>query len=271
MSDDVLIGSIKNYSWEHIRTFVVSVDRSRFQGKKVMFTEDIQIDAKWALRGFGWEQVEVISDPNQDYGTARHIPVLDYLKRNPYRHVIYCDVRDVIFQSDPVEWMENHLAPKELIGASECVLLKDQSTNMGWLQRTMGPLNADALKGEDVLCAGTIVGCGGAVILLLDDICRMSRNISGWGYDQAYLNYLLRDPAYRNITSIPRMGEGFIATCSWFLSWPRIWENLRTDESPDFDLASATVYKPGTKEPFCIVHQYDRDQEWDKAIRSKYV
>lgn len=266
---DVLIGLIRDYTWEHISTFVNSVERSGYRGQKVMFVCNVKGDVIARLYDLGWIMIPFTPDPSQDFGTSRHIPVLAFLKENSFRYVIYCDARDLVVQTDPIPWLEANLH-EGLIGASECVRIGDQSTNLGWIQKTVGPGIADALRQEDVLCAGTIVGSCKPVIDLLNDICILSQKTSGWGYDQAYINYLLRVTPFKEMTKVPRMREGFIATCSWFLSWPRIWDSLRTDESPDFDLSTATVYRPGTKEPFCILHQYDRDGEWDKAIRRKY-
>lgn len=267
---DVLIGSIKGYGWHEIEPFVVSLARTSYQGEKVMFTEAITLEAQGKLTGYGWTQVEVAADRTQDYGTARHIPVLKLLANGEWRYVVYCDVRDLVFQADPTLWLAEHLAPHALVGASECLRIADEPTNQGWIQRTLGPDVLSHLLEEPILCAGTIVGTRAAVTDLLATICELSRHISGWGYDQAYLNYLLRTTRYASHTTIPAMREGFIATCSWFLSGPERFVGRYTDEAPVFDLEAGVVRAPHTLAPFAILHQYDRGGGWDRIIREKY-
>jgi len=269
--NDVLIGSIKGYGWEEIRPFVVSVDRSGYGGEKVMFTENVTLDATDRLRAYGWQLRPVTADVAQDYGTARHIPVLEFLRTRSYRYVLYCDVRDLVFQADPVPWLVAHLAPHTLIGASECLRIRDEPTNRHWILTTLGQDALTRLLDEPVLCAGTIVGARHAVIELLAMTCELAMSASGWGYDQAYVNHLLRQPPLAAVTRIPRMREGFIATCSWFLSGPERFTGMYTDEAPVFDIENGRVCAPGTLEPFAILHQYDRDGRWTRRIRERYA
>ena len=268
---DAVLGAIKGYGWDTIRTFVGSIERSGFVGERVMFVEDIAPDALERLQALGWTLVPVQADRSQNYGTARHVPVHDWLGAHDYRYVIYCDVRDSVFQRDPVPWLEKHLAPAQLIGPSECLLIKDQETNYGWIAQGLGRRAADWLCDYEVLCCGTIVGTGRRVFDVLDEMCVLSRNVSSWGLDQAYFNFRLRVQPLLAIMRIPLMLEGFIATLSWFLSGPERFVGKYTDDAPVFDVQDGLVRAPGSLVPFCIVHQYDRGGGWDRIMQEKYA
>ncbi len=270
IGQDALIGSIRNYGWPEIKTFVNSVERCGYSGDKIMFVENVEITAMERLHNLGWTLVHVIADPSQNYGTGRHIPVLEFLRDNPYNYVIYCDVRDLVFQSDPAAWLKEHLAPHELIGASECLRIRDEGTNQSWIVGGLGQAVLNTLWDQDILCAGTIAGTWRAVVDLLTAICQLSRDFSGWGFDQAYVNYLLREPYFKDMTRIAKMEEGFIATCSWFLSGPERFTDKYTDEVPIFDTVTNVVRAPETHAPFAIVHQYDRGGGWEWRMAERF-
>ncbi len=269
---DVVIGSVRGYGWPEMETFIASVELSGFAGDRIMFTEDVAPELLNKLRLLGWTVMPTHTEPGQDYGTARHIPVLEFLRATEYRYVVYCDVRDVVFQTDPTVWLEHNLedTPWQLACASECLRICDQETNQGWIRSTFGEEILQKLMKENILCAGTIAGTHAAVSKLLSLFCELGREVSGWGFDQAFLNYLVRVPPMREITTVPRMREGFIATCSWFLSGPERFTGLYTDEVPVFDTESCLVRAPITLKPFAIVHQYDRGFGWDRIMRERY-
>ena len=273
MNQDVIVTTVKNYDWPEIMPFAVSLDRSGFSGTKVMFIENVTQKAKDKLIHYGWTLIDVVADPAQSYATARHEPVVEYLKKHKedYRYVLYIDVRDAIFQSDPSAWLENNLgASAELVGPSECVLIKHQDVNSRWIRETMGEETETWLGDYDVCCCGTIIGLTRTVLYVVEKMCEMSKKISGWGYDQAYFNYLIHISPLKEVTPILKMKEGFIATCSWFLCDPEIWKPYLVDDVPIFDMERVLVCVPGTNIPFPIVHQYDRNAFWAQAIREKY-
>ena len=64
--------------------------------------------------------------PGADQGKsteAHRDEIQDYLKNKDYRFVVSTDVRDVIFQRNPSEWLENHLenSPHSIVSASEAI------------------------------------------------------------------------------------------------------------------------------------------------------
>ena len=226
--NDVVIGTIKNYGWPEVMPFALSLERCGFIGNKVMFIENISSYCKERLTALGWTLKEVASDSSQSYATARHIPVSDFLNENKdkFRYVLYVDVRDAVFQSNPSIWLENNLKENELVGPSECVLIKDQDVNSRWIKETLGEEIEKSLGNSDVLCCGTIVGGIEPVRYVIQKMCELSKNISGWGYDQAYFNYLTRISPLKEVTRILKMKDSFIATVSWFFCDAWKWKEF---------------------------------------------
>ena len=269
---DILLTTVKGFGWPEMSAFIISVERSGFSGDKIMFIEDVPEDARDRLVSKGWQLVNVVADPSQSYATARHIPVRDYLAENKsrYRYALYIDVRDAVFQSDPSFWLELHLTPAKIVGPSECMLIKNQPTNSIWITQTLGEEVLSWLGEYDVFCCGTIFGEAETVAYTVEKMCELSAKISGWGFDQAYFNYLLRIPPLKDVMRPVRMSDGFIVTCSWYLSCPGHWAPWVNDVVPNFDRSRVLVCPPGSDIAYPLLHQYDRDLWWKEAIERKY-
>ena len=70
--------------------------------------------------------------------------------------VIWTDVKDVIFQKDPTDWIEQNKT-KPILAFSECITFKHDEwavTNAG----TSFPMEWEWLQDKTSYCAGTIVG-----------------------------------------------------------------------------------------------------------------
>jgi hypothetical protein len=139
--------------------------------------------------------------------------------------------------------------------------------NGAWAARAAG---ADYfwLQEEECCCTGVMAGTPRYMVPLLEElILRVTRDLSR-GVDQGSLNYILRMPPYKTVTVLPRMAEGFCATCGLYQSDGDAL--IRTEKRPIFDRETGLVYIPDTKTPFCIVHQYDRDLSWKTVIDTRF-
>jgi len=211
------------------------------------------------------------NDPSENFVVqGRFTPAIVHLSTHQYRYAIWVDVRDVVFQSNPSTWLAGNLAPQKIVGASECWKIKSEPYNDKWVHNTFTAETAAWLCEEDVCCGGTLAGEASSVLSALTRIHTIS--CQSGANDQAALNYVLRTSPEKEITRIPKMREGFAVTCSAFKT--RTFNSYCgrtdavTDEFPVFE--DFTVRTPKWLQPFCIVHQYDRDQKWKNGITSKY-
>ena len=276
---DAVIGVIKNYDWEKIRAYVVSLNRSGFTGAKLMFVEGVTVAAREGLVTNGFTLIDFKTPPDfvaeeqKDYltfGRYRFKPVIDYLKQQPkFRNLIWCDVRDQVFQSNPSVWLEQNTAPAQIIAAGEGWLVKDEGYNDGWTKK-VSPQDYEWLREQEICCSGTFAGTADAVLGIFERIWEMtlaSRNAGANNADQGMFNRVIRTSPQKEVTRIPRMREGFCAT--WFPAKSNDPKLIPNYGKPLF-ASDGIVYTPETHTPFCMVHQFDRDPFWRELMDKKY-
>ena len=286
---DAVIGVIKNYDWPAIRAYAVSLNRSGFSGTKLMFVENIKPAARQGLLDNGFTIVDFVTPPavlaeeQKDYltfGRHRFKYAIDYLKAFPgkFRNIVWCDVRDQVFQSDPSAWLERNLFPDRIIAAGEGWLVKNESYNNRWA-KVVSPDLYSTLCELDICCSGTFAGDAEAMLGVFESIyalvlaSRFAPTTQPHAHalsdnaDQAMLNRVIRTLPYKEVTRVPRMSEGFCAT--WFPSKSNDPSLIPNYGFPVFS-SDGIVYTPETHKPFCMVHQFDRDPQWRASMDKKY-
>jgi hypothetical protein len=271
-TNDVIVGTAKGYGWKDLENYAVSLAASGFRGRKVMFINTLTQAAKDTLTKLGFELVEYTSTAgNTVYERFRVLR--DWLNKEIFniRYIIHCDVRDVVIQTDPSAWMEKQTT--RLFGASEFILYRNEMCNPEWVKKLYGDQTLASLANEEVICAGTIAGEAKAVLQLVTEIYGSCTD--RFGDDQAALNVLLRNE-FKNEMRIPTWDEGFILTAGW-------WLIGRVNGNPDQligqkshlgmnppQLKDGVAYPYGSDKPYCIVHQYERGNEWAPLISKHY-
>lgn len=156
---NLIMGVVKHYWWYKIEPFFVSC--SRYNGENcdiVAFTKDLSAFTRDKLRQYHIHCVEIPDrfehDGPIDYRYALYIDILNK-KRKDYDQVLFCDTRDVFFQSAmfPAPSYEPYLGVAVESGA-----ISGDDWNRRWMQERFGMEQYEALKDKNVLCAGTIWG-----------------------------------------------------------------------------------------------------------------
>jgi hypothetical protein len=131
---DLIVGCATNYDWSKLKFWVNSINASGFEGDKVLILMNCDKDTvqKVTDAGFSIIAFNQDADGNLIYQSQlmvhveRFVHIYKLLKDNQYRFVITTDVKDVIFQKNPIEWIEKNLPEKEdLIFSSESLRYKD--------------------------------------------------------------------------------------------------------------------------------------------------
>jgi hypothetical protein len=278
---DLVIGVVTKLSWTELRPYAVSLARCGFEGAKVLLVNGLDTEARNKLAELGFWLVDFelpecfvghSCNAQTDvpawtgFGQFRYKPAIDFLAErvDDFRYVIWTDVRDLVFQTDPSSWLEDNLKPPyKLVVARECWLIKDQPHNNQWLKFT-APDEYDELKHHEVLCAGSVAGTSDIMLTLFERIWKAVQVLDPRANDQGVFNWILRKSPFQEVCAVPSMAAGFIAT-----GWSNkryIPEAYQTDASPVFNAQDYVVYTPDGKTPFSIVHQYDRDQNWKFCI-----
>lgn len=280
MPEDLTIAVVRGLSWEALRPYAVSLTRTGFKGTKLVFVENISAETRHGFTRLGFTLVDRVTPPSElhpemppdwAYGVYRFAPVVDYLLQARvahFRYIIWTDVRDVIFQTNPSDWLKDHLEPNRLVVAGLGHAIKDCPWNDPWVRAAHPPSHGEVRECEAVAC-GTFAGYADAMLELFKDMydgCMAANHPHAT--DQGMLNYLMRCRPYDKIARIPRTHEAFSA--QWFPEKdkdPAIYPDYGF---PVFDRTGGTVLTQAGL-PFCVVHLYDRDPNWVAIMKAKYA
>lgn len=282
---DLVIGLAANYDWPAVEPFAVSLVRSGYEGHKVLFVNNITSWAKHNLLSLGFTLIDLplidFSDPKIPLGNyfayvGRFILIHQFLHANPgYRFVVCADTRDVVFQHNPMTWLEKNIGSAGLVAASEHIRHCDQEGNSAWIEQGFREV-AQWMLPQTVYCSGLISGRAEYVSDLAMAIYLMGRHISGsiWGADQPVYNAIMHQKAYADITSVPTMADAYclnmvvLAFAKYrkeMTDLPHVtaFTNIKIQEDND-------VYTLPDLSQFAILHQYDRIPPLADALRAEH-
>lgn len=282
---DVLLVAAKSFDWPAIREYVTSLERTGFEGKKVAFVDHVTDYSRRKLELYGFELIDFEANeppkvenrmPGWLFSIARWTPVVEYLRthKDEFRYVIWTDIGDVIFQTNPSEWLEENLGTFEIVGATEGTLTKDSPMNAEWVKDTI-PNAYDALASLQTCCAGTLAGTAERFLAVAEIVKEVMAAAGSRAVDQAALNYALYMQP-RGVVMVPALDAGWTCTCSWVIGLQERYgqPGLPVVEGTVFPVVDRTNGKiyTGDRSPrlFSIVHQYNRDHVLLAAINKQY-
>lgn len=281
MATDLVIGATSGYEFETLRPWVRSLERSGFNGRKVVLVGNGRRELLDALTRRGYEVVTraVTADGDayhpdaafrdEDVSVERFGWLWAYLSGEPRarecRYVIAVDTRDAVFQADPARWLEANLGDKELCVSSEAVTYADEPWNRQSLLDEFGPAVHRHLLDGVVWNAGVIGGTAAMVrdlCLNVHLLCRASRAHYG---DQAAVNVSLSMEPFRRLTRFAASEDGW--ACHAGTMFDPAMNGHRREPQPVFD---GEVVSTRSGRRYCVVHQYDRVPEWNQMLRQRY-
>jgi hypothetical protein len=277
---DLIIGCTTNYDWSKLKYWVNSINKSGFQGEKVMvaFNIDYETIEKLSQAGF---QVILPGKPNEEaqryeYQSSlpvhveRFVHIYNYLQsHDTYRFVITTDVKDVVFQKDPTKFLGMELPGAKLMFASESMLYKDEPWGNQNLMETFGPFFHERFKDNIIYNVGVLAGRGDSMRDLCAMIFAMSVNRPIPIVDQSTFNFMISQEPYKSTARYMTSEEG------WACQLGTTADPSKLEQFKPFLLEPSPIMKDGevatsAGKAFTIVHQYDRVPEWKKVIEEKY-
>lgn len=258
-----IVGCITKYGVEQIAPFVESIERSGFSGDKLMLVYDVSPDVITYLSNRGWILIQ--SETQQHIILQRFRDMYQILHGIDTDVIIWVDVKDIIFQKDPIEWLDKNMN-KDILAFSESLKFGDEE----WARLNAGtsfPMEWEWLQNEEIYCAGTIVGKREAIRDLFIDIYRWSLTTSNPEQlaDQAAYNILIHLNQFKDKVQFVKQQEGFAAQLHLKLKkgtglpYTEILPTIEFDE-----------VKNSKGELYTLVHQYDRNNELKNIIENKY-
>jgi len=276
---DLIIGGATNYDWSKLKYWINSINQSGFQGDKVLILMNCDKDTvkKVSDAGFMVVGFQQDSQGNLIYpqtGRAPHVErflhIYNFLSQNEYRFVVTTDVKDVIFQKDPIEYISATLTEdKNLMFASESMYYRDEPWGNQNLFETFGEFIYNNFKNNEIYNVGVLAGRGHAV---RDLICNIFVSTQGKPIpicDQSTFNFMISMSPYRETSVYLRSEDAWAAQLGTTADPTKIeqFKPFLIEAQPKMNENEVTT---STGIPFTIVHQYDRVPQWRKVIEAKY-
>lgn len=258
---DLIVSAIANYDVDKIKTYINSINTCGFDGDKIMVVYNVSDETIKYLQSNGWMVCEgqLVGHPHM----KRLVDIYALLNQfnETYRYVISTDVRDVIFQTNPSEYLEKNLKNKILV-STENVLYKDESWGKKNILEGYNELFWERYQSEHTCNVGVIAGEYEYFkeLLLLNYIVSQAGNTQHFT-DQSSFNFVIHNKLVKDKIQIAGLDTNW-ALQMGTLSNPNLIGEYK------FDIRNGVVFNGDT--PFVIVHQYDRDIKIKKEVYERY-
>ena len=276
---DLIIGTSTNYDWDKLKYWVNSINQSGFEGDKVLILLncDKETVKKVSLAGFTIVGAMQDAEGNLVYNSPipvhveRFLHMHNFLKTRDYRYIMTTDVKDVVFQKNPVDYLKTVLnEDKDYVFASESMKYKDEPWGDQNLFETYGNYIYDNWKNNEIYNVGVLAGHGDAIRDLFISIfaAAMSRPIKIC--DQSTFNFMISTAPFRRCSAYMKSEDAWAAQLGTTADPSKIDQFRPNLLEPSPKMVGDEV-TTSTGIPFTIVHQYDRVPEWRKIIEEKYA
>jgi len=285
---DLMVCVIYNYGWDEVKNWALSLVASGFKGRTVLLAYSVKPGLVEKLKELGIEcylvdfhsRGEKVSIPPLKVIDIRHFHIWYFLDElgneelSKYDYVISTDVRDVIFQSNPSEWLHNRttLGIGNIIAPSEGIQLQHEPWNAKFMYDGFGPIVYEKFKTVPVINCGTIAGRSvyfKDFELILFSLAERNLRFNMDCIDQTSLTVLAYTVAKHDAVIVDH-DEGWACQCGVMLDPQKVDAFRPHFISPEPVVKDGLVYTSKGK-LFSIVHQYDRVPELSKAVRERYT
>lgn len=270
-TNDIVIGAVTNCHFHQIELWCNSLDQSGFSGTKALIVYALSNQLRDTLEQKGYK---VIDGKHLERKIVvqrfKDIPelVVEQLGSS-FRYVIATDVFDVVFQSDPSNWLTENMNSKLVNVGSECIRYKDESWGQGNLISSFGHDVYNQHKDNVIYNAGTVAGDFNSMMSLFMDIYNLSITSSIDNADQAALNILIHSDKYKDVTNFASMESAWCCQAGT-VAHPDVVNRYRpylTEPEPVFNGGECFTSKC---QMFTLVHQYNRVPQWQDAFNQIY-
>lgn len=284
-SNTAIIGAITNYDIPHVLLYVRSLLKSGFSGDKYMVCYDVGYNVVDFLKKAGFTVFTFNDIPHErryafpSKGPNFHINVerfyhmwyfMSHHERRP-KYLISTDVGDVVFQSNPAEWLEAKIGDAKLVAACESIKYKNEVL---WGARNMkesfGKEIFEHMSDKLIYNAGTISGEFDSVLGLFLTIHTMCQGYGTPNPDQAAYNLLLSLEPYKSITRFTMSESGWAAQMGTTCDPEKLRFFGDGVVEPNPIICEDTIIRTSTGVPFVIVHQYNRLRWLIQKLYQKY-
>ena len=291
--NDVVIGAIGGYQFSQIKNWIYSLNSTSFDGDRIMLCYGCSKELVDQIKENGFEVFEITWDglgqplsPPNDLVThtglvtrenayrlihnLRFFHIWQLLSQfekdgKKYDRVITTDVRDVIFQGNPTDWLDAY-QEKPIIAPSESVMYEDEGWNMKNFISGLGGVSWEYLGKDLLVCnVGTIAG----TYEEFKELCFMiyTMSVGNWVADQSMFNILI-NTSYKDKTQVVTPDDYWACQTGTLVESYDKLKNVLLDKPPYMGMDG--LVRNSKDDVFCLVHQYERIPEWNKIVEKKY-
>jgi hypothetical protein len=280
---DLIIGCSTNYDWSILKYWVNSINKatenSKTEVEKVLVLMNASRETVQKVLDSGFRVVCFKQEQNGDLTYSSTVPVhverfihiYDVINPKEHRYVITTDVKDVIFQKNPFEQLDEILTEnnKSAVFASESMLYKDEPWGNQNLFQTFGPFVYEEFKYNEIYNVGVLAGKSSYLKSLCMNIFEMCQGKPIAICDQSTFNLMISQEPYKTTCYYAKSEEGWAAQLGTTgdPSKSQQFDPLLLEAKPKL---SGNVVLTSEGKEFTIVHQYDRVPEMKKVIEQKY-
>lgn len=299
MIKDLIIGGASNYTWDQLKYWVNSIQRSGFTGDVVLVATNITKETIDKLTSKGvilelYGNKDAHGNFTAHTNGAPHVErffyIWNYLNnhKDDYGYVITTDTRDVVFQSNPTTWLDECVFKgyESIVVSSEGMKYEDEPWSNNNLREAFGPFFHNLYKSNPIFNVGTIAGLSDYVKDMLFMVFQLSINRPIPIVDQAVFNVLLQQRPFRDVAKYTYNSDAWAIQLGTTIEAVRsgagdigmsvaqnpsnmiLYQAKYFDEQPR--LTADGYVENGKGNRFVIVHQYDRTHAWRDKIMEKY-
>jgi len=256
----LILGSSKGLSLEQLYPWASSAAKTG--NRVVLLSMDDNNMLALQLRGIGVEVIKVTPNNNLSPHNARFALQHDYLMKCQEEYALVTDVRDVVFQKDPIDWMKRNLGEFEAVCSSEGLAYKDEPWGNANLKEGYPELY-DTHKDNTIVNVGVIGGKTRRVATICQTIYDMCKVNKAYLSDQSSFNVLCAKEEMSSVIYKATSKEDFCinagtfvrnAVGGWFVLNDSTAHLLKEPEP----VLEGKIVKTYEGLPYCIIHQWDR-------------
>jgi hypothetical protein len=272
----LVLGSVTdNLSWDQCKYWVNSLNRSGYDGDKliVIFGENVQLANNFKQNGFEVCTFRALTPDEHVCATRFFIYYALLQERNDrYSSILATDVSDVVFQKNPQKFLEKN-SYNTLICSSENIKYKDEMWGANNMRLAFGEPAYEKVKNNTIYNAGVIGGSQNVItdlFFMIHTLCEnRPQHVPGGGApDQAAYNLLLSTDQFKSKAMFVQHHAGWACQTGTVADPFKDYSKVNIDPNPLFE--KDTVKTSVTALDYFIVHQYNRNPVWKKPIEEKY-
>ena len=279
---DLLFGASDLYTWDKVKPWAESIRDSGFDGDVVLLVYRADMDT-FTVEADKLD-IQLIHTDRDNHGRLidhnaggrdtqchqmRFFHMWQFLsqrKEIPYERVITTDVRDVIFQRNPTEWLNQHeVYDANIVAPSEGIKYGKEAWNKDNMAQGFGPYVSQYTNEHTVYNVGTIAGGAYA----MRDLALLIFSMGEGRYipnDQSSFGLLMNGSLFDVVPA--SMNDAWCCQCASTLEPERahVWPHLLEDRPVIKDGYAYTT----AGEMFYLLHQYDRVPELKESVEARY-